>query len=263
MKKNKILFVIFLLSSVAARSQLYVKPYSGYVFSTNPVKVQSIEIINNVENIYATKYKMGQGINAGLSLGYKFTKNLSFEITANSQIFPAQKNYIPQKGISDTVSFYISGKFGKTRYTNSIWQLAPQFVYTIDYNKNILCFIKAGPNFLKVKTTFENSSMQLNLDTTGWHFHQIESANIEKGNIRIGIQSSAGVEYKLSKNIHCVFEFISVINQFEYNSDETIKNKIDGADHLNDINPRQQKIENVIKTNFGQCGFNIGIKYLL
>lgn len=263
MQKNKILFVIFLFTSAAARSQLYVKINSGYVFSTSPVKVQSDEIINGVENIYVSKYKMGQGINAGFSLGYKCSKNLSFEMTANTQIFPAQKNYVPQKGISNASSFSISGIFGNTIYTNNLWQLAPEIVYTIDYNKNIECYIKAGPNFFTVKTKFQNSSTQLSLDSTGWQSHQVETADIEKGNIRVGIQSSAGVEYKLSKKIHCVFEFISVINQFEYRTDEKIKNTIDGVDHLDDINPRKQPITSPTKTNFGQFGFNIGIKCLL
>lgn len=263
MKKNRILFVIFLLTSTSVRSQLYVKVNSGYVFSTSPVKVQSTETINNVENIYVSKYKMGQGINAGFSFGYKCTKNLSFEIAANTQIFPAQKNYVPQKVISYPNSFYISGLFGHNIYTNNLWQLSPEIIYTIDYNKNIVCYIKVGPNFLTVKSKFENSSTQLALDRTGWQSHQVETADIEKGNISIGIQSSVGVEYKLSKKIHCLLEFISVMNQFEYKTDETTKNIIDGVNHLNDINPLEQKITDVTKTNFGQWGFNIGIKCML
>lgn len=263
MKKNNFLLIIFLLISTICMSQLYVKTYSGYAFSTNPVKFQNIEVLNNIENIYVSKYKMGQGINAGLSLGYTYNRTLSFEITANTQIFSSKKYYIPQKDLSNAMSAFTSGQFGHNRYTNSLLQIAPQIIYTVDYNKNIAGYIKAGPNFLITKTKFENNSIQIELDSTGWHNHQVETGYIQKGNINIGIQSSVGVEYRISKKVYCLFEFISVINHYEYKTEETVIYKIDGADHLNDINPRLQKITDGTKTNFSQCGFNIGIKYLL
>jgi hypothetical protein len=264
MKRSLLIFLTLFLFSTLSQAQVYLRAYTGYSVSANPEKLQSTEIVNGVKNVYQSKYKWGEGMNLGFAVGFRYNKNLSFEVTSNTQVLNKKKIFIPQKDLTTSNNWMISGYFGNIEYTNTVFQFAPQIVYTVDYNQKMLFYPKTGPQFLLAKSNFQRNYLEYSLDSSwSWHTHQIDESFIEKGGINIELQSSVGIEYKFSKNVHFTCEFISVICNYKPQTSETIKYKIDGADRLNDLNFRTQKNTQGIKTDFSSWGINVGIKYLL
>ena len=187
MKKYIFILLLLCLLALLTQAQVYVKAFTGYAFSSNPATIQSTEIINNVENVYVSKFKNGQGNTLGFALGYNYTSNLSFEITGNTQIFTAYKIFIPQKDISNSNNFSLSGYFGNIKYVNNIFQFAPQIIYTIDYNKNLRFFIKTGPDFLIVKTRYQYNYISWSFDSSfSLKPNQIAENIKQKGRLNIG-----------------------------------------------------------------------------
>jgi opacity protein-like surface antigen len=261
MKKVLPAFVTLFLVSSLSHAQIYVKAYSGYSVSANPEKRQSTEIVDGIKNVYQEKYKWGEGINAGFALGYRFNKNFSFEITSGTQLLNKKKFLIPQKDVSASNNWQLSGNFGETKYKSSIFQLSPQLAYTVDYNKNMLFYLKTGPEFLTARNYYHRSYTGFSFDSFRISPNQTELAVVRKGPFKMGLRSSAGVEYKLSKNLHFTGEFISVLCNYEFETIETTNYTVDGIDRLNDFGWGPQENTRGIKTDFSSWGFNIGIIY--
>lgn len=262
MKKELLIFLTLFLFSALSKAQVYLKVHTGYSVSADPEKLQSTEIVNNVKNVYQSKIKTGEGANLGFAAGYHFNKNISFEITSNTQAFTKKKISIPQRDVSTSNSWSLNGIFGNIEYSSKIFQFAPQIVYTVDYHKNLFFYLKAGPDFLMANNRTVRNYVSYSFDSTGLKPHQVDDSYIEKGGINIGLQSSAGIEYKFSKKVHFTGEFISVICNYKHKTSETIKYNIDGANHLNDLNYTTEKNIYGIINDFSSWGINIGIKYL-
>ena len=261
MKKVLPAFVTLFLASSLSNAQIYVKAYSGYSVSANPEKRQSTAIVDGIKNVYQEKYKWGEGINAGFALGYRFNKNFSFEITSGTQVLNKKKFHIPQKDVSASNNWQLSGNFGETEYKSTIFQLSPQLAYTVDYKKDMLFYLKTGPEFLRARNYYHRSYTGFSFDNFQLYPNQTELAVVRKGPFNIGLQSSAGVEYRLSKNLHFTGEFISVLCNYEFETIETTKYSVDGIDSPDDPVFLPQKNTQAIKTDFSSWGFNIGIKY--
>ena len=262
MKRGLLLFLTLFLLGAVSQAQVYLKAYTGYSVSANPQKLQSTEIVGNVKNVYQSKIKTGEGMNLGLAIGYRFNKNFSFEITSNTQAFTKKIIFIPHTDFSNSNHWTLIGNFGNINYKYVLVQLAPQLVYTVDYNKKLLFYLKAGPDLLMAKGNYEFISPGYSLDSS-WTVHPSETDETEilKGGINIGLQSSAGFEYKLSKDLYFTCEFISVICNYKFKTIEITKYNIDGADHLNDLTSTTQKNTSGTKNDFSSWGINMGIKY--
>ncbi len=245
------------------KAQIYLKAYSGYVFSAAPYHETTSSTINGVENIYDYKYKMGKGVNIGTGVGYSFNKNFSVELTANTQIFTGAKIFVPPPVIEDSANFSISGQFGHLRYHSLLIQFAPQLKYSVECAKKIGLFVKAGPDFMYVATYYNSNSPTMWLDSTGWSMRNINETFANKGKLGLGIQASAGVDYKLSANVRIFAEFLSVICNYNFYSYKITGFYINGVNHTADLNPASFKIEGGDKVNFSQYGINIGVIYSL
>ena len=245
-------------------AQLYVKAFTGYSFNLNPRTIQATskvivyEPYSYNENVYVSRLRNGQGINLGLSCGYILNKNISFELAGNTQIFTAQHFSIPQNNYNIwEASSFLYGYFGNIKYANSIFQLSPQFVYSIDYN-NIKFYVKAGPNFLKVTNNIRLDYDSWNPETSDVTSYCEETKANSKFNI--GIQSSFGTEFCLSKNINFFAEFLSVNTYCKLNESKVVKYDINGEDHLSDLSSETNS-NDAIKIDFSHIGLNVGIKY--
>jgi hypothetical protein len=263
MKKNSFIVLAWCFFSSFAQAQMYVRAFTGYAFSSNPTTEQSQEIVNNVENVYVSKFRMGQGVNLGLALGYQFNKSLSFEIKGNTQILASYTISIPQKDLRTLNNFSFIGYFGDVNYSNVIFQFAPQLVYSVDYNKKLRFFIQSGPGFMSAKTKFRYNYTGWQIDTSGWEPNQIAENITLKGKLNIGIQSSAGIDYRLSENLRLLCEFIFINGNYQFKKEEITRYDVDGTDHLSDLSTRTYSLTDGSKTDFSHWGINIGIKYSL
>jgi hypothetical protein len=262
MKRISIIIILFSIYSFI-NAQIYVKALTGYSFSSNPQIEQSTEIINDLKNVYVTKFKNGEGINLGLAFGYNLNNYFSIELVSNTQIFTSQNISIPQPDYNNMTynNFSFEGYRGNIKYTNTIFQFSPQFIYNIDYKK-IKFYLKLGPNFMFVKNNSRFDYTSWKLDTFKWiPNHIVEELNT-KGGLSIGVQSSFGGEYHLSENINLFVELLSVNANYTIKKSEIISYDIDGVNHLGDLDKQSQTISDAGKIDFSHIGFNIGIKYI-
>jgi hypothetical protein len=263
LKMKKISFVSLLFClQFSIEAQMYSKAFCGYAFSSDPQVMTSYEIIDNTENIYVSKFKNGQGMNLGLAVGYQFRHGLSFELTCNTQVFSTDKISVPQHDYRLLLTnFSFRGYFGDIKYTDTFFQFATQFGYTIEY-KNLGIFLKAGPDFMIAKSTYQFSYVDWELDSWEWYPNQIVKEVETKGGFSIGIQSSLGMEYRLNNDIRLFGEFLSVVINYKNKESEVTRYDVEGIDRLNEVDDRTETFEEGEKVNFGQIGFNIGLKYI-
>lgn len=258
--RNNIAIVLLCLS-VPVNAQFYVKPAVGYSVGLNPVEMKSTLIFNDIKTETVSKIYNGQGLNLGLSAGYDFSNNFSFEIGGCTQVFTTQhisSPQLPDLSRLTSYSYYYSNLFGNITHTNSIFQFYPQLVSRIDC-QGINFYIKTGPNFTFVKT-------KILQDNTTWDwkpvsYHVITGGN-EKGRIEMGFQASVGIEYQVSEKLNLFAELLTVHANYKFREYETEKYEIDGVDHLSDLDKRSGSIDGSYKVDFSNIGFNIGIKYM-
>ena len=246
MKKHILFcFLCFCLYELS-NAQLYIKGYTGYALSTGNDKLTSYEALNNEKYEFSYLWKMGQGVNLGLSIGYALNKNIAFEITGNTQFFSKFDYSRHQLGYTydpnELYSWRYSGFFGDLEYTNTMFQVSPQVVFISNPYNQWAFYLKGGPDFMLAthKRTIQTKT-----------FQTIEYS----GNMDTGLQCSFGTEYKLSKNI-CAFAELTMVNiRYTFNHGKVLQYETDWDDSLFD--------ELSMRMIFNHTGLNVGIKYIL
>ena len=228
-------------------AQIYIKGYTGYALSTGNEKLTSYEAINNEKYEFFYLWKMGQGVNLGLSIGYALNKNITFEITGNTLLLSKFNYSRHQLGYTynpdELYSWKYSGFFGDLEYKNTMFQVSPQVVFKSNPYNQWTFYLKGGPDFMLAthkRTIQRQESLQA-----------IEYS----GKINTGLQCSFGAEYKLSKNI-CAFAELTMVNiRYTFNHGKALQYETDWDDSLFD--------ELNLRMIFNHTGLNVGIKYIL
>lgn len=261
MKRNS-LFIILIIINGVINAQFYVQPYLGYMFSTHPMKVQSVEIINSVKSVYVSTYKMGEGLNTGIICGYRMNDHLSIELNTCTHVFASYSNSVEQGDLSRLNSFYYSGYFGEDNYHNNIFQIAPQLAYNITINK-LSVNLKMGPNFLKSKITHNLHYIDWELDD--WKFYPLNTIQDMEyySKFTVGLRSSVGIDYHVSSNVSACLSFVSVLNNSKFTHGEIKRYEIDGVSYMYKLPDTSIELEEGdSKINFSQVGFVMGITYI-
>jgi|GEM_PF-3800040 hypothetical protein len=259
-----IIIILFLFAGITnSYAQLYVKGYTGYSFSTNPQILKTSITINGFNDRWANKIKVGQGLNAGIALGYKLTVNFAIELTGNTQLFTATQFSNPFPDIRTEPNFSLSGPFGSHQYNIHLYQFSPQLIFNIEYKKLSL-YMRAGPNFTKITQNMNNdlSYWDFNFDT--WLFDipkQESSSTSAYGSFTTGIQMAMGIEYPISKSTKLFFEVMNVNSHYRFKEQKTTHTIIVGQeDPLRPQYPLVSSIDE--KINSTHIATNFGIKYL-
>jgi opacity protein-like surface antigen len=252
-----------------SRAQIYVKGYAGYSFSTGNEKLTSYETYDSRSDsrISETSYKMGfgEGLNPGASIGYQLNKNIAFELTGNMQLFSRFSYSNPSKWFPDnppmdeSYQWAASGFFGDAEYENQLFQFSPQVVFQLNPYRKWTFYLKAGPDFLLIKSkqTLRSISRDFQYDS---HLPSYLTTNEYSGNINTGIQSSFGIEYGLSKNISAFIELTAVYARYTFKERKILRYEIDGIDAISEL--QTTTFNNNTKTDYSHTGLNIGLKYI-
>lgn len=261
MKKINLLLILFSLS-IAVKAQLYIQPYAGYMLSSHPQIKQSFITINNYQTVETLKLKYGQGMNAGIVLGYDFKNSLSLELNANAQLFSsfttsaAEPNLSGLNSSSYSYSFY--GYFGSVTYATNIYQIAPQLVYRVLKNKFKVNF-KIGPNLLVAKITHKYHTVDRDTEESDLNPYLIqvyEKVEYDTRNLSVGLRSSIGVDYQISSSLFASVNLVSVYSNPNFTNGTVKRYELDGVTHPN---PSSSTGENRI--NLSQVGLTLGVKY--
>jgi len=261
MKKSSLLILLIAVNSLL-NAQIFIHPYAGYMFSSHPFKMQSVEVVDFVQTVYITKLKYGEGMNPGMSVGYKVNNYLSIELNGCTHVFTTFNNSIEQRDLRTLDNFSYSGFFGDFEYQSKIYQVTPQLGYYITKNKLIVC-MKIGPNFLKSKINHNTHYIDWELDIGDWYPLNTNKDYEYSSKFNIGIRSSVGIDYQISSGLSASVNFVSVYNNCNITRGVITRYEIDGVNHLykiQDATTDYDKGENVV--NFSHVGFNIGIKYI-
>jgi len=202
-------------------------------------------------NTSSYRLKFGQGANLGLGIGYAFNKNISCEITGNTQLFSKFKLDGLKIRIIDQ-PFTIE-RTVDLEYVNTMFQVSPQLVFKSNPYNHWTFYLKGGPDFIWVRykeTTQTVPSLYSYLFT-------IEHS----GNINTGIQCSFGTEYKLSKTVYVFAELTAVNVSYTFKRGKALRYGIYEGDLMSafeimipdGLNDRRM---------FNHIGLNVGLKYL-
>jgi outer membrane protein W len=256
--------LILLLISIIPYSfgQFYIQPSTGYTFSSHPAEVQSTLVVDNHKTVYVSKLKYGEGMHLGLNLGYDLYDNIFVEVIARKSFYSKFNVSTVQPDLQSLKSFSFSGYFGEIDYENPVFQIAPLIGYKIQKQKYSTYF-KLGPNLMKarVNQTFK----YINWEFDNWELYPLNTVMEYEysGKFHIGLQANIGLDYSIKDNLHLVFDFVTVYNNYRISNAEIKYFEIDGVSHL-------YKIENTIevdkddnKLNFSHYGISIGFKYVL
>lgn len=279
MKKYILLCLLCCCFPVLTYAQFYLKGYTGYALSTGTEKLTSEEGIRwrisggeDYRQDYGDthSWKYGQGVNLGLAVGYKLNQHIAVEITGNTQVFTTflhstayqwSFTYEPE-----TVSFswYAYGFFGDLEYTNTLFQVSPQVVFTSTPYRQWTFYLKGGPDFLWVKHERTTKSIATTFDSP--YFGVIYDPSIlytteYTGKMSIGVQCSFGTEYKLSERLALFAELTAVFARYTFTKENILRYEIDGVDSLSQLESTTSDRET--KPLFNHTGINVGVKYSL
>jgi hypothetical protein len=267
--KKLFILLIFVLPPTLIFSQFYIHPYIGYSRSLHPEKVQTGVTINMVKNIYVDKIKYGKGCNLGIDIGYKFKEHWLIGLTTNTQFFTKSHfsheqidyNKLEESGIN---SFSYWGYLGDYQYKFQNLQFSPQFGYYEDFHKFSL-YLRFGPNFLKSKASVTREYIEWEMDGW-WEYYplHVKEEMEYTGKLKIGLQSSLGIDYHLTDKLNLTAEFLLINTNYTWNKAERIRYEIDGVNHLNDFEKKTYDLDKSAGTvDFSQIGINIGIRYFI
>lgn len=260
MIRSSIVLLLVILSGTI-KAQIYFQPYAGYMFSSHPSKNQSFEITNKGYSVYVLKYKMGQGLNPGIIAGYHLNDNLGIELNSCVHVFASFSNSIDQLDLRTVDYITLSGFFGEEDYNNRIFQIAPQFVYTISKNK-FSVNLKTGPNFLKSKITQKLNYIDWEMED--WKLYPLKTIQESEyfSKFTLGIRSSVGIDYHFSSNLAACLSFVSVLNNCKMTHGEVTRYEIDGVSHMDQLPETTFDFdEGEDKINFSQVGLTLGVTY--
>ena len=274
MKKYILLCFLCLCINELCHSQFYMKGYTGYSLSTGNEKIISAEMFEKIGSGYdyyeyqsSHRWRFGQGVNLGLSVGYTLNKNIAFEISGNTQL-PSKFSYSnPYRWVSEqkegySFSWSASGLFGEIEYSSTLFQISPQIVFKSNPYNQWTFYMKGGTNHIWV--IHKETTLRAMQEIPFWDIINPSRLYAGKysGKVNLGVQFSFGTEYKLSENISAFAELTTVITDYTFTKGKILRYEIDGVDSLSELEVKEiSNDNNDTKITFNHIGLNIGIKY--
>lgn len=232
--RTAILFLISLMSASILHAQLYFQVQGGYHFpSSTSVIGQSGTLKSNIVNApYSYKnveWSYGNGIGAGVTMGYKFTKNLSAEIslsknnslTKDWNLYSAYMFY-PTDSVNGLKYFNTDDK--KFSHHASSVHIIPSLKFELIESKNIIPYVKLGAAILLDPRAKEELHQTLTSKPDGFVYTYTEYNDITreiKFQNTIGYFGAIGSSYSLSKHIYINTE-LNTQQVFTYNKEANI-----------------------------------------
>jgi len=261
---RKISTIIALLAfSNFLNAQFYIRSETGYMFSSNPLKIQSTEVIDYRLTVNTVSFKYGEGVPLVFSFGYDINSLFGIELSAGAHIFSTYKVSTDRPDITTLNNFSITGFFGDVKYQSNIFQVAPQMVCHFTKDK-ITMNVKAGPNFLKSRIKHKMNYTNWELDN--WEFYPLQTyEEVEyTTDLNIGLRSSIGIDYQYSSYLSICMDLVSSYNRCKVVRGEITRYDIDGVSHIGDLTSTIEKSDdNTSKVNFSQVGIIVGVKIRL
>lgn len=264
---RRILYIALLFIITAnVKGQFYVHFTSGYSFATNPYIHQNRVVADGLISMFRIRFSYGKGLNLNLSAGYRLNEHLSAEILASTAIFTSSRSDHNWKKYFEReyMQLHLTGLNGDACMSNASVQLSPMLIYTISTGK-WNPYVKAGLNFLFVKTTYTNYyTYRYTNDNGEVYLENTSLKRIYTGNWNMGFRGAVGVMYPLKENLMVTAEFMAVNSSYAFKESKTVKFDVDGVDRLSTIsdNPRKMKGNEGI-VDYSHIGFNVGLRWTI
>lgn len=261
MKRVKI---ILLLGFIATCSfgQFYVQPSVGYSFNSHPEQIQSMMIVDDQKSVYTMKLRYGEGVNAGLTLGYNLWNNLFVELHAGMAVYTRHTASIEQPDLRSLDNFYFAGFFGEMEYSSPVFHFAPQVGYKVRKDK-FSAYFSLGPNFMKTKIRQTSRSVVYEIINWELYPHDAVIKHEYTGGLHTGLQADLGFCYTIRPNLQLVLDFVTAYNNYVITGGEVTRYEIDKIDQLETLEDRDVEIDpNDNRLNHSSNGVNVGLRYV-
>ncbi len=223
--KYLVVVAFSIFSSITVSAQVYISAQTGYSHATNSGQIGMVnyEETDNSLKMEAIKSGLGQGINAGLTVGYSINENLAFEIGGN---------YIFNTVESNSSAIY--GSYNESFETNiraEIIQISPKIVYNFFKDAKINPYVKIGGTIGFGSIISEYSNVMISdFENQTYEYHLTRN-----GGFALGFNAGLGVNYKISEKVS-LFSEVSLLSMgYAPTNGEVTKYNVDGVDILPEL----------------------------
>ncbi len=266
-------------------------------FGQNVVGIHNINENNTVSNPEEAPFSFGEGINAGVAIGYLFNDKFGAELAVNylagsktttKQEYTIKSTYrnfdqdISAKMIQISPLIVMKGKsrdFTPYAKAGAIIGLMPKITYNEKGYVEVAPIIEVGPVLNPVGPAVNPVGPVLNpVEPVLNNVSNYESSQEASGKFSIGIVGIAGVDYAIKRNMSLFTEIRAVGLNYSPEKATLTKYQIDGVDQLATLNTFNKETEftdnstsskdltqprqvEKIKLPFSSIGLNFGFKY--